>query len=223
MLKRLLSVAVLLMLAASIAQAALRAPQVPVSGTALATFFSSQGQAINVNTQQLDLQALNVPATANFELRVFGPEVGADAFGAYNTAPVSPPLYPISPSAASPGWFEVAAFRTGPTRLVVNIFDPSSTIQGSSTYLGADPTAFGFYAQKAAGTFFTQDARNAGGSARILAFNGTGAKTGWTWFAVETGAGPGGDFADFIAAVNLSLAPVPAKQSNWGRIKQLFH
>ena len=91
MLKRLLSTALLLTLTAAIAHAAARVPQVPVSGTALATFFASQGQTINVNTDQLDLQSVSLPATTSFEVRTFGPDQSA-TFGGYNTALGLPPL-----------------------------------------------------------------------------------------------------------------------------------
>jgi hypothetical protein len=225
--KRLLSTAVLLTLTAVIAHAAVRVPQVPVSGTALATFFASQGQTIDVNTQQLDLQTLSVPAGTSFEVHEFGTATGS-TFGAYGTALATPPLYQIIPGAPAPGWFSAAAFRTSPTRLVVSIFDQNSAFMGSTTYLAGppDPSAFGFYLQQApaaGGTvFYTQDARNPGGTARILAYNATGVSTGWTWFACETGAGPGGDYADFIALVNLSLAPVPVMQTNWGTLKARF-
>jgi len=221
MLRRLLF-AICLLAAAAAAHAAARSPQIAVSGTALATFFASQGQVINVNNQQLDLQSLTVPATSNFEVHVFGPGVSTTSFGAYNTVPASPALYLIAPGSATPGWFETAGFHTGPTRLTVNLFDAGQALQGTTTYAGADPTAFGFYDQAGASTFFTQDSRNAGGAARILAYNGTGTRVGWTWFACETGAGPGGDFADFVALVNLSLAPVPVSHTDWGTLKQRF-
>ena len=224
MLRRLFSTVLLTSFVAAAAQAAARVPQVPVSGAALSTFFASQGQTIDVNNQQLDLQTLNVPAGTSFEVRVFGPEVGSATFGAYNTAPASPPLYQIVPGAASTGWFSTAQFRAGPTRLVVNLFDNNAAFIGSTSYLAGPPdaSAFGFYDQSVAATFYTQDARNPGGTARVLAYNATGASTGWTWFACETGAGPGGDFADYIALVNLSLAPVPVSRTDWGTLKARF-
>jgi len=225
MLRRLLLTLSLLAVTAASALAAARAPQIPVSGTALATFFASQGQTINVNTQQLDLQTLSVPATTSFEVRVFDLASAGTSFGAYSTALASPPLYLIAPAAAVSGGFETASFRTGPTRIVVNLFDAGSAFQGSTTYLAGppDPNAFGFYDQLSGGqSFFTQDARNAGGTARILAYNGTGSRFGWTWFACETGAGPGGDYADFVALVNLSLAPTEVQRTDWGTLKQRF-
>src|SRR5262245_52114565 len=224
MLKRLLPAVLLMTLATASAHAAARSPQIPVSGTALATFFASQGQTIDVNNQQLDLQTLSVGPTTSFEVRTFGPEV-TSTFGAYDSALPSPPLYQVFPGAATTGWFSVAAFRTGPTRMVVNIFDATSAFQGATTYVAGppDPSAFGFYVQQNPGsTFFTQDSRNAGSTARILAYNGTGSRSGWTWFAVETGAGPGGDYADYIALVNLSLAPVPVNHASWGTLKTRF-
>jgi len=224
MLKRLLSTAVLLTLTAAIAHAAARVPQVPVSGTALATFFASQGQTIDVNNQQLDLQTVNLSSTPGFESHTFGTEL-SDTFGGYNTALAVPPLYQLFPGSATHGWFTVTSFRTGPTRLVVNLFDDTDALQGSTTYLSGppDPSTFGFYVQQSAGgVFYSQDVRNPGGTARILAYNGTGSATGWTWFACETGAGPGGDYADFIALVNLSLAPVPVSRTDWGTLKRRF-
>ena len=112
---------------------------------------------------------------------MFGPEATTTNFGAYNTAPASPPLYQIAPGAATPGWFEMASFRSGPARLVVNLFDATNSLQGTNTYVGADPSAFGFYDQGASGAFYTQDARNPGATARILAYNGTGSRAGWCW------------------------------------------
>ena len=44
MLKRLLSAVLMMILTSAIAHAAARNPQIPVSGTALATFFASQGK-----------------------------------------------------------------------------------------------------------------------------------------------------------------------------------
>jgi hypothetical protein len=149
---------------------------------------------------------------------------GGSTFGAYNAAAATPSLYHIAPGAAVTGWFSNASFRTSPTRMVVNLFDNNEALQGSTTYLAGppDPTNLGVYFQSVGGTFYSQDSRNAGAAARILAYNGTGSRTGWTWFVCETGAGPGGDYADAIALLNLSLAPVPVSQANWGTLKQRF-
>lgn len=204
------------------ALAAPRSPQVPVSGTALATFFLSQGQTINVNTDQVDAQRQAVPPTTNFQMQTYGPALATTSIGIYNAALASPPLYQIMPGAASAGWFAVAAFRTGPTRLNVNLFDNNSALQGSTSYLGADPTDFSFYANGLGGLIDQQDSRNVFGAPRMLVFNGTGIKSGSTWLAFETSPTGAGDFADVIALVNLALSPVSDAKSSWSRVKSLY-
>jgi len=210
-----------LLLSAPPAAAALRSPQISVSGSALATFFASQGQAINPATDQQDLQQLSVAPGASFDLIAHGSDGSASA-GVYNTLPATPSLYQVWPGAAADGWFAAASFRTGPTRLVVNLFDAASTIQGTNTYLGADPNAFGIYGQGAGGAVYLQDARNPLGAARILTYSGTGTHQGSTWFAIETGSTTGGDFADLVLLVNLALAPVDVEHGSWASLKRRF-
>jgi hypothetical protein len=219
---RLASALLALVLLAPPAHAVLRSPQVPVSGTALATFFASQGQAIAVVGDQIDLQSASfTPGISSIEFRAVHPASAVAGFGGYNAGLVAPPLYQLMPSGALSGWFTMASFRTAPTRLVVNLFDNNAAIQGTTTYLGADPSAFGFHAQGPLATVYSQDARNAGG-ARILSYAGTGAHAGSTWFACEFGTEPTGDFADFVVLVTFSNPPVATERSTWGRVKNLF-
>ena len=202
------------------ASAALRSPQVAVSGTALQAFFTAHGQSINASAAQQDIQRFNIPVSSSFGVQMFGD--GTASFGAYNASAAVPALYVLMPGAVTPGWFVEASFRTAPQRMVVNLFDDTSALIGTTTYFGADNTDLGFYAQTAGGVFSTQDARNAGGAPSILVYSATGALAGSTWFACETSGGPGGDFADVIALVNLSLAPVPANSTTWSRVKALY-
>jgi hypothetical protein len=215
----------LLSLAASFAIAAPRAQQVPVSGTVLAAFFASQGQAINVSTDQLALQSLNVPAGSNFEVRTFGPQATATSVGTYNSngsKKTPPALYKVLAGATAPGWYAAASFRNGPNRLLVNLFDAQNVLQGTNTYQGANAASFGIYDTGPGGTFYLDDARNPGGAAKILAYSGTGSRAGWTWFACESSAGPGGDFADFVVAVNFGASTVPVMHTAWGELKARF-
>jgi hypothetical protein len=216
-----------LALGATAAHAALRSPQIPVSGTALQAFFTSQGQSINVSTDQLDLQAVSLPADAGIEIGPPSPaNSSGSAFGVYNAGFAVPPLYQVFPGSATNGWFSVFSFRTAPTRLVVSLFDASSAFQGSTTYLAGPPdhTNMGFYLQQSAAagglTFYSQDERN--GGARLLVFNGTGTHAGATWLAWETSAGPGGDFADSIWLFPYAFAPVPVLRTDWGALKSRF-
>ena len=203
------------------ANAALRSPQIPVSGTALQAFFTSQGQLIDVHTQQLDLQtvSLSVGTTLEFHMPV-GSDPNANVLGIYDPGLAAPPLYQVFPGSATSGWYAVLSFRSSPMRAVVYLFDASSALQGTNTYLGVDPSYLGFYLQAPGATFYSQDERN--GGARLLAFNAVGTLAGSTWFAWETGPGPGGDFADSIWLVPNALAPVPVSHASWGTLKQRF-
>jgi hypothetical protein len=202
------------------AHAALRSPQIPVSGTALATFFASQVQAINVVGSQLDAQRFSLPAGGSFQVIPFA--IPGANVGIYNAASPSPALYPIYPGAASPGWSAVASFRSTPDRVVVSLFDNTNAVVGNNTYLGADHTNFAFYSQFPGGTWYSEDARNPAARAQMLAYNGTGAHMGSMWFVFESTAAAGGDFADAIFLVTLASAPVPATTSNWNRVKALY-
>jgi hypothetical protein len=226
MLKRVL-VLVSLLAMASTSSAALRSPQIPVSGTALQSFFTAQGQAINVNTDQVDLQSVSLPASASLQVNAgLGPSSAGSTLGVYNAGFSVPPLYAVFPGAATTGWYSVLSFRSSPTRAVVSLFDASSAFQGSTTYLAGppEPTNLGFYLQQAPGagglTFYSQDARN--GGARLLTFNATGALAGATWFAWETGTGPGGDYADAIWLISYAFAPTQALHTDWGTLKSRF-
>jgi hypothetical protein len=202
------------------ARAALRSPQVPVSGSALQSFFTAHGQSINVSAGQQDIQQFSIPISTSFQVQLFN---ASATFGAYNASDAVPALYQLMPGAASTGWFAEASFRTSPQRMVVNLFDATSALVGTNTYLSADNTDLGFYVQDVVGgVFYTQDARNTGGAPHILVFNATGALAGSTWFACETSAGPGGDFADVIALVDLAFAPVPVATTSWSRVKGLY-
>lgn len=52
--------------------------------------------------------------------------------------------------------------------------------------------------------------------------NGTGTRAGATWLTLETGAGPGGDFADSIWLFPYAFAPVPVNRTDWGTLKSRF-
>ena len=194
----------------------------PVSGTALQAFFTAQGQSINVSAGQLDYQSFSLPVQSVFQVQQFGSP--PEFFGAYSAGQQAPALCTF-PGETAIGWQVLASFRDAPARLIVNLFDNHAAIVSTNTYLGLDRSNLGFCTQGAAGTFYTQDARNTGAAARILVFNATGALAGSTWFACETGPGPGGDFADTIALVGFAAgtAPVPAAHTSWGRVKALYH
>ena len=211
---------------ASGASAALRVPQVPV-GPALQGYLNSQGETINVNTDQQDIQTWTTTVSGNSTITLMieiGGNAPANTIGIYNAAPVAPALYPMLPGAAGAGWFATASFRSAPTRVVVNLFDQDGVPQGSNVYLGADRNFFGVYLQGPGGTFYSQDARNPGGVAQVLTYAGTGINSGQWWMCIEDEANTGDqDYDDavlFVESVNPGVTATST--TTWGTLKTRF-
>jgi hypothetical protein len=207
---------------AGAASAALRVPQVPVAGGALQGYLNSVGESINVNTDQNAAQTWvttvsnNSTFTLMIELGAFAPN---NAIGVYNAADAVPALYQVFPGAATAGWFATTSWRSGPTRVIVNLFDQNAVFQGSTTYLGADGTNFAYYLSGPGGLFYTQDYRNPAGAAYALAFAGTGNNVGQWWLAMEDL----GDFNFSDAVLFLeSVNPTPVNSTSWGQLKRRF-
>ena len=212
---------------ATSASAALRSPQIVVNGGTLQGYLNSVGEAINVNTDQNAAQtwASTVSQNSTFTLMIeFAGNAGTNSIGVYNAGDAVPALYQVFPGSASNGWFAIASFRSAPTRVVVNLFDASATLQGSTTYLGADASSFGFYLQQnPGGTLYSQDSRN-GGNAQMLAYAGTGQNTGCWWLAMEDltpAQGADNDFEDAVVFLE-SVNPTPAQTTSWGELKARF-
>ena len=212
------------------ASAALRSPQVVVNGGSLQGYLNSQGESINVSTDQQDVQSWSTTVSDNstFTLMIeLSGNAGSNTIGIYNAGDVAPPLYQVFPGAAAAGWFAVASFRSAPTRLVVNLFDASAAFQGSVTYLAGPPDAndFGYYLQQAGGlTLYSQDARNPGGVAQMLTYAGTGINVGSWWLAMEdqtVAQGSDRDFDDAILFLE-SVNPTPVQATTWGAVKARF-
>ena len=204
------------------ASAALRAPQVVVLGGTLQGYLNSVGEAINVQTDQQDIQTWQSTVSGNstFTLMIeLSGDAAVNSVGLYNASVAAPPLYQVFPGAASAGWFAVASFETGPTRVVVNLFDDMANLVGTTTYLGADATNFGYYLNGTNGTFYTQDSRNPGNSAHALTYAGTGVNSGPWWLCWEDGTDQ--DFDDSVLFLE-SVAPTPVSKTTWGAVKRRF-
>ncbi len=210
-------------LSASIASAALRVPQVPVLGGSLQGYLNSVGESINVGTDQNAVQTWSTTVSNNstFTLQIeLAGNAASNSVGIYNGGAAVPALYQVFPGAASAGWFATCSFRAAPTRVVVNLFDANAVFQGSTTYLGADATNFGYYLAGPGGTFYSQDARNPGSNAQVLTYAGTGINYGDWWECFEASPYNAGT-STFTGSVLVlqSVTPTPTHGTSWGQLK----
>lgn len=213
----------LLIALANTAFAALRVPQVPVLGGTLQGYLNANDGGINVATDQNAVQtwATTVSNNTTFSLMIeLSGNAATNSVGIYNGAAAVPALYQVFPGGATTGWFATVAFRNSPTRAVVNLFDQNSVLQGSTTYLGADRTNFGYYISGANGTFYSQDYRNPASSAQALTYAGTGINIGQWWLCFEDTHVSVGD-QDYDDAVLFleSVNPTPVSHATWGSLK----
>ena len=115
-----------LALFATSAFAALRAPQVVVNGGTLQGYLNVIGEAINVGTDQQDVQrwqsTVSNNSTFTIQVELTG-NAAANTLGIYNASNPAPPLYQVFPGAATTGWFAVASFRTAPIRVAEPTLD----------------------------------------------------------------------------------------------------
>jgi hypothetical protein len=205
-----------------------RVPQVPVLGGTLQGYLNSKGESINVLTDQQDAQVWSQSASGNGALTLMVELTGnaaSNSFGLYNASNPTPPLYQVFPAAATAGWFAIMSFRTAPTRVVVNLFDASAALQGTTTYLGIDANSFGFYEQNinTGQILYSQDGRNPGLAAQMLAYQGTGINVGEWWLCFEDTplAGSDQDFDDAVMVLE-SVNPLATVPATIGGVKALY-
>jgi hypothetical protein len=220
-----LGAALCLLLAHASAHAALRSPQVVVNGGGLQGYLNSEGESINVQTDQEDVQVFQpvmsgFASTYQFEaaLKDAGLEVGI-----YDGHLSSPDLVPVFPASSGPEWFAVVTFRQNPDRVVINLFDATVHLVSTQTHLGLTDAGFGFYVLGPGGALYSQDVRNPGGAAQALFFRGTGRNSGSWWICFE-GASPGDSDRDFDDAVlfNQFVTGVPVHTASWAELKARF-
>ena len=208
------------------AAAALRAPQVPVLGGTLQAYFTSVPQTINVLTDQDATQSWTHTSsnTTTYTVMFEGtPNANVLQFGLYNASAVIPPLFFLLSGSVGPQGFSTATFQPG-NIMQVNRFDANANFLSSTTFGGVDPNNFGFYLSSANGTYFTQDARNPGGKAQALTYQGTGAASGTWWLCFEetsVAAGSDQDFDDLVVMME-SVNPTPVNRTSWGQVKARF-
>lgn len=208
------------------ADAALRAPQVPILGGTLQAYLNGIGESINVATDQDATQswAHTSSATTAFTIQVESSiNANNNNVSMYNSSAGAPSLFLLLPGSFLPQAFATGTFKPG-NLLTVNRFDDLGNLVSSQTYGGVDPTGFSFAIQGPNGTYFTQDARNPGGKAQAVTFQGTGGNAGTWWLCFEESAVATGSDQDFDDCVILmeSVNPTPVSGTSWGALKQRF-
>ena len=213
------------------AHAALRVPQVPVSGTSLQNYLNSVGEAINVATDQQNNQRWKTTISGNSTMTLQISLAGnprANAIGIYNAdGPAAPALYEVFPGSAPANWFAIASFRSTTSQLIVSRFDQNGVLKaGPITYNGVHTNDFGYYLQGPNGLFYSQDSRQPGtNAAQALEFAGTGDNIGCWWLCFEDSqfGAPGSDrsFDDAVLFLE-SVNPTPVSHASWGSVKARF-
>jgi hypothetical protein len=217
---------VALVSSATFANAALRVPQVPVIGGGLQAYLISVGQTINVLTDQDATQTWTntVSGTTTYTIEFqSSPNAAVQQFGMYNASAVIPPLFFLMSGSVGPQGFSTATFKPG-NIVVVNRFDALANFLSTTTFGGIDASNLGFYLSVPAGTVFTQDARNPGGLARAITFQGTGGSAGTWWLCwdePQAGAPGDQDFDDLVVLME-SVNPTPVNTTTWGALKARF-
>jgi hypothetical protein len=206
-----------------------RSPQVPLQtgwdGISLQTYLSSVGEGLNTLTDQLDLQTWHSPpsGSGSLSLRVeIAGYASSNSIGIYNAGDAHPALCLVFPGAATAGWYATCNFSTG-GHLLVSLYDNANVFQGNTNYSNVNSDNFGFYLQGPAGTFYSQDYRNAGGKPQVLTYAGTGQYTERWWECFEDlpYASSDIDFQDTILLLE-SFVPTPVRGNSWGALKATY-
>jgi hypothetical protein len=218
---------VLLLAFAVPASAALRSPQVAVSGSALQTYFTGIGESIVVGSVQDATQVWQRTgsSTSGMTLMLQGSaNSGSHTLGIYNPTLVSPALDAVCSGGSGLYSFSTVTFRPG-NQIVVNCFSDMGALLANATYSNISSSSFGFYLTGPAGTVYTQDWRNPGGKAQCLVYAGTGENAGNWWLCFEEtsiqGGGSDQDFDDEVVILD-SMTATPVSRTTWGSLKARF-
>lgn len=209
----------------NLADTPLRAPQIRITPFPLDDVFQSLGQPIAPARDQRVVGLFDAGASS-YSLVISAVRLRPDAaLYVYNGHDPQPTLTPLIPVGASEYWFCIVYFLTNPNRVRVDLFDDTATLLSRTTTLGIDRSGFGFTVVDSSGSAFTQDARNAGGLARALAFAVPDyARTaGYLAFETRPGPTPASDFVDAVFSLDATYPGiVSTNRTTWGALKARF-
>jgi hypothetical protein len=233
-----------LMLLAGIALAArpvaaypLRSPQVIFNTASLQQELNRQDGGIQASTDQLEAQVLSTTFLGStLIVQLLRP--GGAEFGVYDPSQAgSPTRYPVFAAASDSSGFSTVHF-TLDGRLVVAMFDSNAVFQGSMVFAWPGGANFGLYVAGPGGTWYSQDARNAG-EPHALTYAGTGVNYYDLFECFEPRALDPTDpesFAGLVVSIERSTCGAgsrpsfgaygtdctPAVTSTWGRLKIVY-
>jgi hypothetical protein len=195
-----------------------RAPQVPIQGTALQQLLDGFGQAIDVNTDQ---QVLPVFAgygpNGERQNLLIRKKVGDGALWVYSAGGIVHTRCMVHPEQLPAGWFTVALLSA--QLVTVAVLDDREYLRELTEHSGITTFELNLAISDAHGMFYADDVRNPGSAARLIAFQGTGAKLFDLWIAAETDGD--GDFDDALFLLE-GMSAVPVQRARWGALKQRF-
>lgn len=225
----------LALLVALPAAAALRAPQVPVFGTALQSYFQSVRESVDVGRDQRAEQVWSVlrcgqpiPITqgGSFQLELGRTGALPDSFGVYDPLTAGAAPVGVFPAEARPGWFAVVSISASFHQVRVSVFDDQAVFLHTHRLPWAGNVQnIGFWLRSSGAVLYSEDARNPGGAAQWLAYAGTGINSGALWLCGEDRAADEGverDYADVILFVEIGSCGDPVQRTSWGALKSRF-
>jgi hypothetical protein len=214
-------------IAPATAFAALRVPQVAVTGGTLQPYLTANDGGIPVATAQENIQTWRKTVSGNsaFTLQIALGSADGNEIGIYDASQAFSPKT-IFPATAPAGWFAVASFRTTNPQLIVNLFDELGQHQTRTIHATFNGDNFGFYIKHDSDVGVTEDAKNPGSQVRALTFAGTNANVGCWWLCFEDNRLPGDEdeVADYDDAVLLleSVNASPVTKATWAAVKNRF-
>jgi len=225
------------------ASAAVRSPQVALSGSSLQDQINAlNGAGIDVTADQEDYMrwGRNKTGAGTFTMSfVFNGELGENSLGVYNAVPddgIVPSLsdyFEIFPASTPQAWYALAQFNMDNT-LDVTLFDSNDVIQGVTHHTGVHVNDFGFYIRNQSSTGFGQDLLNTNDEARVLVLPGTGVNNGGWYVCFEDGVPSvppaqalgvvDSELQDFDEAIVFieAVRPVPVNKATWAALKSRF-
>jgi hypothetical protein len=216
--------------------AALRSPQVPVTGSELQDFFDIHNPGLNVATDQDVTNSWQKSGSGltTVTLQAEDAEGSEDlnAIGFYNTFDGA--RFELWDGNADPDAASVIQFLTG-NQFIIHKYNSDGSANGDVPGSGVEPNGFGFYLEKTdvavppadpKDSFsWTTDSINKAFAARALVFQGTGAHANGWWVCIEDGRAQNADeIDDFNDAIILveTIAVSPVTKATWATVKARF-